>query len=66
MKEAIYSTRFLTGLFCGFVFTTIIFTFILTTLYTSNDLLKHSGFYKDGKLYKVIESSQLKGKCRGV
>jgi hypothetical protein len=65
MKKFLSTTEFLTGAFLGFVFTTIVFTFVLTMLYTPNILLEHSSFYKDGKYYRVVESEKLR-KCKKI
>lgn len=46
------------GIFTGFVLTMLAFTVVLTQLYTANILLEHPGFYKDGKVYVVVEKSQ--------
>lgn len=61
IRAFLNSDTFITGTFFGFVLTMLAFTFVLTKLYTPNNLLKHVGFYKDGKHYRVVESSQ----CRG-
>jgi hypothetical protein len=58
MKEYIHSTQFQVGFFIGSVLTTILFTFILVNWYTSNELLDSIGFYKDGKVYTIVEKSQ--------
>jgi hypothetical protein len=52
IRKFMYTTEFMTGAFLAFVLTTLFFTVILTQCFTSNDLLKHSGFYRDGKLYE--------------
>jgi len=56
------SSHFIYGVFAGFVGTMLAFTFVLTQLYTPNNLLEHSGFYKDGKYYLMIERTSL-SKC---
>ena len=51
----IKTIQFQTGTFLGFTFTAIIATYFIVEFYTSNDLLRHNTFYKDGKEYKVVE-----------
>jgi hypothetical protein len=65
MKVFMSSTEFITGAFVSFMITMTILTFIFGHFFTSNELLKHSGFYKDGKIFKVVESSKLRENCRG-
>lgn len=54
------STEFTTGAFLGFVFTSILFTIILTNMYTPNILLNQHGFYRDGKQFVIVEKSRCK------
>ena len=59
MKAILSSVHFQAGAFLGFLFTGLAFTYVLTQLYTSNNLLSGLGFYKDGKVYVVVEKSKV-------
>ncbi len=63
LKSAVKSTRFICGMFSGFVITTLGFTCILVNLYTPNILLEHTGFYKDGAYFMMVEKSKLGKNC---
>jgi hypothetical protein len=57
MKEFISSTEFQVGFFLGALLSALLFTFALVNWYTSNELLTTLGFYRDGKVYIVVEKS---------